>query len=303
MGRLPKPPLAPAPLLVVAAVASVQSGAAIATTLFPKVGAGGAVLLRLGIAAVVLVPATRPSLRGRGRREVALAVAFGGVLAAMNFSFYQAIDRVPLGVAVTVEMVGPLVVAVIGSRTRLDLVWVGSAAAGVLLLTSTGGAVRPSGIALAATAGAFWGLYIILAQRVGRVFAGASGLAVALVVATVVVVPVGVVDGGRGLLAPDVLAMGAGVALLSSAVPYSLEITALRSLSTAVFGVLMSLEPAVAALSGWVFLGQHLLPREWLAIGCVVVASAGVTLAGRRETATPEPGSGPSTPADAAARR
>ncbi len=303
MRRLPRPPLAPAPLLVVAAVASVQSGAAIATTLFPEVGAGGAVLLRLGIAALVLVPVTRPTLRGRGRRELALALAYGVVLAAMNFSFYLAIDRIPLGVAVTVEMVGPLAVAVVGSRTRLDLVWVGLAAAGVVLLTSAGGTIRPSGIALAATAGAFWGGYIVLAQRVGRVFAGAGGLAIALVVSTCAVLPVGIVAGGRRLLTPDVLVKGLGVATLSSALPYSLEITALRSLSTGVFGVLMSLEPAVAAMSGLLFLGQHLLAREWVAIGCVIVASAGVTLAGRRQTVTPEPGSGPAAPADAVAPR
>ena len=274
MARLPD---SSAPLLVVAAVASVQSGAAIAVRLFPKVGPGGAVLLRLGIAALVLLAIARPRLARRGRADLVVAVGYGVVLAAMNFTFYEALDRIPLGVAVTIEFVGPLTVAVLGSRSRLDLLWVALAAAGVTLLTTSGGQIRPLGVVLAATAGLFWALYIVFSQRVGRVFAGVEGLTVGLVVGTLVVLPVGIADGGGRLAAGDVLGMGLGVAVLSSALPYSLELVALRRLSTAVFGVLMSLEPAVAAMSGRLFLGQHLQPREWAAVGCVVIASAGVT--------------------------
>jgi inner membrane transporter RhtA len=282
----------PAPVLVLGAIVSVQSGAAIATRLFPTVGPGGAVLLRIGLAAVVLLAVARPRIRA-GRRDLALAVLFGLALAGMNATFYAALDRVPLGVGVTVEFVGPLSVAVAGSRRRLDLVWVALAAAGVVLLTSGSGRIDLVGIAFAFVAGCFWAAYILLAQRVGRAFPGASGLAVALAVATVAVAPFGIVSGGSNLLQPSVLWRGAAVALLSSALPYSLELSALRRMRTSVFGVLMSLEPAMAALSGLVFLGQHLIAREWIAIACVVVASIGATRDVRREDVPVEPGATP----------
>lgn len=271
----------PAPLLVLAAIASVQIGAAIAKELFATAGPTGTVLLRLGFAALVLALVARPSPRLPDRRAGLTVLAFGLVLAAMNLSFYEAIARIPLGVAVTVEFLGPLGVAVAGSRRWLDGLWVVLAGAGVAMLAGAGGAVSVSGVAFALVAGAGWAAYILISQRVGRAFPGASGLALALAVATMALLPFGVVGGGLTLLHPRVLAIGFAVAMLSSAVPYSLELTALRRLPASVFGVLMSLEPAMAALAGFVVLGESLRVRQLAAIGCVSVASAGATLARR----------------------
>ncbi|HET7310116.1 MAG TPA: EamA family transporter [Mycobacteriales bacterium] len=291
---------APAPLLVLAAVASVQSGAAVAKDLFPDAGPGGAVLLRIGIAAVLLLVVARPRVVSRGRAELGLAIGFGLVLAAMNATFYYAIDRIPLGVAVTFEFVGPLAVAIGGSRRLLDLVWVALAAAGVVLLTGgSGGHLDALGVALAFVAGGFWAAYILLSQRVGRVFPGAAGLTIALVAGTVVLLPVGLVSAGSRLLDGSVLWRGLVVALLSSALPYSLELYALRRLRASVFGVLMSLEPAFAAASGLLFLGEHLRVTEWVAIACVVIASVGAT---RRTSAEDVPIDPAATPPELVAR-
>ncbi len=265
------------------AIASVQVGAAVAKRLFAEVGPGGTVLLRLALSALVLVAVARPRLRGRARRDVGVAIAFGLVLAGMNFTFYEAIERIPLGVGVTIEFVGPLAVAVAGSRRRLDLLWAGLAAAGVGLFTTGGSALDLVGVALALLAGAFWGAYILLSRRVGQALPGAQGLAIALCVGALAVLPVGVVQGGAGLVHPGVLAAGFAVAMLSSAVPYSLELSALRRLPTSVFGVLMSLEPAMAALAGLVFLGERLGWREVGAIALVCVASLGATLGARTD--------------------
>ena len=267
----------PAPLLVLGAVASVQSGAAVATRLVPQAGPGGTVLLRLGISAVLLMAIARPSMTGRPSADLRLALAFGLALAGMNATFYEALSRIPLGVAVTVEFIGPLAVAVLGSRRPVDLLWVVLAAAGVVLLTSGGGALDGLGLFLAFVAGALWAAYIVLAQRVGAVFPGASGLALALIVGAVALAPFGIWSGGRALVDPSVLGRGCAVALLSSAIPYSLELYALRQMRTSVFGVLMSLEPAFAALSGLVFLSQHLRTREWVALASVMAASVGAT--------------------------
>jgi inner membrane transporter RhtA len=273
--------LVPAPVQVLGAIASVQSGAAIATKLFPAVGAGGAVFLRLLVSAVLVAVLVRPRPAERSPMELRLVVGFGIVLAAMNALFYLSLDRIPLGVAVTVEFLGPLAVAVAGSRRRLDGLWVILAAAGVTMLASGGGNLDVVGVIFAASAGACWAGYILLSQRVGRVFPGMSGLALALIIGAIVTAPYGVVAGGSALVRPSVLGKGAAIAVLSSAVPYSLELAALRRLRASVFGVLMSIEPAMAALSGLVFLGQHLSRREWVAIGCVVVASVGATVTAR----------------------
>ena len=280
----------PAPVLVLGAVASVQSGAAIATRLFPEAGPGGTVLLRLGLSAVLLFAIARPSLSDHTTADFRLVVAFGVALAAMNFTFYEALARIPLGVAVTIEFVGPLSVAVLGSRRLLDLVWVALAAAGVVLLTSGGGRLDGTGVLLAFITGVFWAAYILLSKRVGAVFPGASGLALALVVGSIGLLPVGIWSGGSALVYPGVLGRGCAVALLSSAIPYTLEIYALRRLRAAVFGVLMSLEPAFAALSGLVFLSQHLRVREWVALVCVMAASVGATRGARRDELPVEPG-------------
>jgi inner membrane transporter RhtA len=290
-------PTPPAPVLVLGAIASVQSGAAVATRLFPDVGPGGTVLLRLALSALLLLAFVRPTVRSRARADVGWGVAYGVALAAMNATFYEALSRIPLGVAVTIEFVGPLAVAVLGSRRPLDFLWVVLAGTGVALLTTgsgtEGGGIDGLGVLMALVAGGFWAAYILLAQRVGRVYPGASGLAFALVVATVVVAPFGLVTAGTRLWDGEVIGRGAAVAVLSSAVPYSLELFALRRMRASVFGVLMSLEPAMAAVSGLVFLGQHLRAREWAAIVCVMVASIGATRGARREELPVDPGATP----------
>jgi inner membrane transporter RhtA len=266
----------PPTLLVLASIASVQFGAAFAKTLFDELGAGGTVFVRTLVAAIVLVLIFRPRLAGHARRDLWLALVFGLVLAAMNFCFYSSIERIPLGIAVTFEFVGPLGVAVFGSRRPLDLLWVVLAAAGILLLSDLGaGGLDRLGVALALFAGVLWAAYILLSARMGRAFPGGAGLALAMVVATIPLAPVGIADGGSQLLVPEVLAAGVAVGLLGSAIPYALELEALRTMPVGVFGVLMSLEPAVAALAGFLVLDEGLVTREVVAIGLVVAASAG----------------------------
>jgi inner membrane transporter RhtA len=273
--------------MVLAAAASLQVGAAYAVGLFDEVGPGGAVFLRLGLAAVVLLALVRPPLP-RGR-ELRLVAAFGIALGLMNWSIYEAMDRIPLGVAVTIEFAGPLAVAVAGSRRPLDGLWIALAAAGIVLLADPGGGGTDAvGVLFALAAAACWSAYILLSKRVGQTFPGTSGLALAMVFGTLIALPAGVAQGGSGLLEPDVLAIGLAVALASSVLPYSLELEALRRLPAAVFGVLMSLEPAVAASAGWVVLEQSLGARELLAIALVVVASAGAAaLSGAADAPAP----------------
>jgi inner membrane transporter RhtA len=273
---------APSAALVIGAITSVQFGSGLAATLFDQIGPGGAVILRLISASIVLVVLWRPRIRGRSRRELALAVLFGFVLAAMNLTFYHAIDRIPLGVAVTLEFVGPLAVAVAGSRRLIDLLWIALAVVGILALTR-GGAHRLDllGVILALIAGGFWGTYIVVNAHVGRVFERGTGLALAMCVASVLALPSGLIEGGGHLLEPRSLALGAAVGMLSSAIPYSFENEALRRIPPSVFGVLMSLEPAMAALVGFVVLSQRLSSRSMLGIALVVCASAGASYRAR----------------------
>jgi inner membrane transporter RhtA len=262
--------------LVLGAACSVQGGAAVAKSLFPELGPPGVVFLRLLFGSVALWAIARPRLRGRAGRDLLLLVALGVVLVSMNLSFYEALDRAPLGIAVTVEFLGPLAVAVLGSRRALDLVWVGAAAGGVALLADGGGrATQPLGLVLAATAGVFWACYILLGIRVGRAFPGASGLAPAMALGALLAAPWGILSAGGHLRDAQLVGAGVGVGLLSSALPWSLELEAMRRLPAQVFGVVLSLEPAVAALAGVVFLHEHLRGRAWAAIALVVVASAG----------------------------
>jgi inner membrane transporter RhtA len=256
---------------------SVQFGAAFAVTLFDRLGAGGMVFLRVVFAAAILLAIFRPKLRGRSKEDLRLAVGFGLVLGAMNWSFYESLERIPLGSAVTIEFVGPLAVAVWGSRRPLDLLWVAFAGAGILLLTNPfdAGGLNATGVGLALFAGVMWAIYILVAARTGRAWPRASGLAVGCAVAAVVLLPTGVVQGGAELLSPELLAAGALVGLACSVIPYGLEMEALRHIPEGVFGVLMSLEPAIAALAGLIILGQGLSAVELVAIGLVVVASAG----------------------------
>jgi inner membrane transporter RhtA len=285
--------------MVLLAALSLQFGAAVAVILLGYVGPLGAVALRLSIAAVLVVCVARPRLGHRDRGDWAVGVAFGLTLGLMNLCFYEAAARLPLGAAVTLEFLGPLGLAVVTSRRARDVAWVALAGLGVLLL-SEGGFERldPVGVAFALGAGSCWAGYILLGSRASRRFPGAEGLAVALVVATVAIAPPALLVAGPALLAPEVWMLGVGVALLSSAVPYTLELAALRRVSPGTFGVLMSLEPAVAALAGFLVLGQLLTPWQLVAIGLVVVASAGATWSSPPQVA-PHEGVGPenTTPA------
>jgi inner membrane transporter RhtA len=272
------PPVA----LVLAAIGSVQFGSALAATLFDDVGPVGAAFVRAGFAAIVLAALWRPRPGGHGRRSLALAALFGAVLGGMNVCFYFSIDRIPLGVAVTFEFVGPLGVAVALSRRPRDLLWVALAGAGIGLLS--GGDVSgldPAGVGLALAAGFLWGSYILLGGRLARAFPGGTGLTLALAVSTLLLLPAAAAGPGEDLLDGHALGIGFAVALLSSAVPYSLELEALRRLPARVFGVLMSLEPALAAVAGFLVLDQSLGAAESVAIALVVVASAGAALTGR----------------------
>jgi len=267
---------APAVALVLGAACSVQGGAAVAKSLFPQLGPPGVVFLRLLFGSIALWVVARPRLRGRTRDDLGLLAALGVVLVSMNLAFYEALDRAPLGIAVTVEFLGPLAVAVLGSRRLLDLVWIACAGGGVALLAEGGGgAAHPLGLVLAAVAGLFWACYILLGVRVGRVFPGASGLAPAMLLGALLAAPWGILSAGGHLRDAQLLGAGVGVGLLSSALPWSLELEALRRLPAQVFSVVLSLEPAVAALAGVVFLHEHLRIRAWAAISLVVVASAG----------------------------
>ncbi len=266
--------------LLLGGIISVQFGAALAKGLFPVIGAAGAAGVRLAFAAVVLLAVWRPSLR-MTRRQWLVVLGYGAVLGLMNLAFYEALQRLPLGIAVTIEFLGPLAIALAGSRRWLDALWALLAAAGVALLADLGG-VSLLGILFALAAAVCWASYILLGAKLGEHTAGGSGLAIGMAMGAVVIAPFGVAEAGSALLNPTILLIGFGVALLSSVIPYSLELEALRKIPPRLFGVLMSVEPAVAALAGVLILGESLLPVQWLAIMCVVTASAGATYLARK---------------------
>jgi inner membrane transporter RhtA len=264
--------------LVLVGALSVQFGAAFAVTLFDELGPAGLAFTRLAIAAAILMALWRPRLRGHAPADLRVAIAFGVSLGLMNWTFYESLERIPLGAAVTLEFLGPLAVAVATSGRRRDLLWIGLATAGVVALVrpwQDGGDLDALGVALALAAGACWAAYILLSARTGKAFAGQSGLAIAMVVGAAVVAPAGVVQGGLDLLAPHLLGAAALVALASSVIPYSVELEALRRIPASVFGVLLSLDPALAALAGFLVLGQSVSAVDIAAIAAVVVASAG----------------------------
>jgi inner membrane transporter RhtA len=270
-------------------MATVQFGAALGKSLFASLSPGGVVFLRVGSAALILLLVWRPRLHGYSRGQYATAALFGLVLAAMNFSFYEAIARLPLGIAVALEFTGPLGVAVAGSRRVLDVAWVILAAAGIILLAPwTGSRLDPLGIVFALAAGALWAAYILLSARTGRAFSGATGLVLAMSVAAVLLAPVGILNGGGRLLNPSVLLIGVAVGILSSVIPYSLELEALRQLPARVFGILMSMEPAIAALVGFLTLREALDARALTAVALVTVASLGATR-NQKSAEPPEP--------------
>jgi inner membrane transporter RhtA len=277
----------PAVALVVAGTVSVQFGAALSATIFDEVGPEGATLLRLLLSAAVLGLAWRPPIRGRSRADLRLVAAFGLTLGLMNFAFYEALDRIPLGVAVTIEFAGPVAVAVALSRRRLDLVWVAFAATGIVLLADPFGAggLDPVGLAFILTAATCWAGYILLAQRTAGRFRGGEGLALASLVAVLVPLVPGLAGAGSDLLHPHIVLIGFCVAVLSSVIPYSLETEALRRMRANVFGVLMSLEPVAAAVAGFLVLGQRLEITDLFAMSLVMIASIGAMRTSQRAVA------------------
>ena len=279
----PRQPPAPPLLLVLAAIASVQLGGALAATLVPEIGAGGSVVLRLLFATAILGLLARPRLRGHSRRAWLVVVGFGLALGLMNLAFYASLARLPIGVAVTIEFLGPLTLATVLSRRARDLAAVGAAAVGVVLISEALDTpwhrLEWAGLGLAALAGACWAAYIVASRHAGREFVGLAGLALAMGVALLVGLPFGAASvphwSGEAVL------KGLGIAVLSSVLPYSLELAALRHLSPRTFGVLLSLEPAAAALAGLLVLGQRLHPTQLAGMGLVVLASALVMGAGQ----------------------
>lgn len=272
-------------VLVLIAVLSVQFGGALAATLMPLVGVVGSVSLRMGLAALVLLALVRPRLRGRSRRDWLLVSLFAASLTLMNLAFYASLVRLPIGVAVTIEFLGPLTLAAALSRRVRDGVATAGALLGVLLIsevmTTPWADIDLLGVGLAAAAGACWAAYILLSGRTGAAFSGLDGIAIAMTIGAVVVLPFGWIDAGTTLLSSEALLKGLGIAVLSSALPYSLELVALRRITAGAFGVLLSLEPAAAALAGLLVLGQALAPAQL--VGMALVISASVVVLGQRK--------------------
>ncbi|MER5951488.1 EamA family transporter [Streptomyces sp. NPDC001904] len=264
--------------LVLAGCVSVQFGGAVAVSLMPRAGAVGVVTLRLVVAAVILLVVCRPRLRGHSRADWGTVIAFGIAMGGMNLLFYQAAARIPLGLAVTFEVLGPLALSVIASRRAINLLWAGCALVGVFLLGGAGnglGGLDPVGVAFAVAAGGAWATYIVFSARTGRRFPQADGLALAMAVAAVLCLPLGLVAAGPKLFDPTTIALGSAVAVMSSVLPYTLELIALRRLPASTFAVMMSLEPAIAALAGFLVLSQALSWVEAAAIAFVIAASMG----------------------------
>jgi len=262
--------------LVLAGGISVQFGGALAVTLMPRAGAPGVVTLRLLAAGVVLLLVCRPRLRGHSRADWGTVVAFGIAMGAMNGLFYEAVARIPLGPAVTLEVLGPLSLSVLTSRRAINALWAGLALLGVFLLSGGGfSSLDPTGVGFALGAGAMWAIYILFSARTGRRFPQADGLALAMAIAALLFLPIGITAAGTRLLNPTTVALGSAVALLSSVLPYTLELLALRRLPASTFAILMSLEPAIAATAGFLILGQSLSLTEAAAITLVIAASIG----------------------------
>ena len=273
------PPI-PAVLL---AIISVQSGAGIAKTLFPSIGAAGTASLRIGISALILMAVYRPKLTKLTKEQWKFVIPYGLCLGAMNLVFYFAIERIPIGLAVTLEFIGPLMVAVLGSKRAVDFLWVLLAAAGIVLIAPwTTNGVDILGAALATLAGAFWAAYIVLGGKISQKMDGNEAVATGMLLAACLVVPFGIFGGGLEGLTPKFLGMGIALALLSSAIPFTLEMKALGRLPARTFSILMSLEPAAAAICAFIFLQEYLSFNEILAVVFVVAASAGSTITSRR---------------------
>jgi inner membrane transporter RhtA len=264
---------------VLFAIISVQSGAAIAKTLFPELGAAATASLRIGISALILLAVYRPNLSKINASQWKVVIPYGLSLGAMNLIFYFAIERIPIGLAVTLEFIGPLVVAVVGSKRLLDYLWVLLAAAGIVLIAPwSNNGVDLLGVVFALAAGALWAAYIVLGGKVSKIMKGGEAVAVGMLFATLLIFPFGIIGNGFQNLTPTFLYLGIALALLSSAIPFTLEMKALGQLPARTFSILMSLEPAAASLCGLLFLQEYLTPNELIAVFCVVIASVGSTV-------------------------
>lgn len=282
-GRVRPSPVLLSIAALVAGMVSLQCGATFAKSLFPTVGPAGTSCLRVGFSALMLIAVWRPWRRSLPLREAGWIALYGAALGLMNLLFYLALARLPLGPAVAIEFAGPLAVALVASRRRSDFLWIGLAVVGLMLLLpiATTDGLDPIGVALDLGAALAWALYILFGQRAGRIDGG-QAVSLGMLTAALVVAPFGVAEAGTALLAPGILVSGLVVALMSSALPYSLEMVALRRLDRKSFGVLMSLEPAVAACAGLVLLGERINLAQWLAISLVIAASVGITIGSRR---------------------
>lgn len=289
MSPAPRLRIPPVPALLAAGV-SLQGGAALAKQLFPALGPAGASGVRLSFAALLLLAFFRPRLLRLGWAKWRAVIPYGVALGGMNFAFYEALERIPLGLAVTLEFLGPLGVALYGSRRPSDFAWVLLAGAGIFLLSPwSGGAASldPVGAGLALLAGAFWAAYIVLGARTARALSAMESVSAGMLVATAAVLPFALASGAAAKMTPGLAALGVAVALLASALPYTLEMVALHALPSRVFGILTSLEPVVATLVGWAVLGEVLAGSQWLAVGLVCAASVGATWSARGPAPAP----------------
>ncbi|MCE9672697.1 DMT family transporter [Myxococcus stipitatus] len=282
--RRPSPSPFAVPMLL-AAMGSIQVGASIAKGLFPIVGAQGTTALRLIFSSLILLAFWRPWRHRLTRQEARAILVYGAALGVMNLTFYLALARIPLGIAVAIEFTGPLAVAILSSRRPIDFLWALLAIAGVLLilpLSGAAGALDWVGVFWALVAGTGWALYILFGQKAGASVHGGTAASLGMTVAALVVVPVGITHAGGALLNPSLLPPAIGIAILSSALPYSLEMFVLKKMPARTFGVLMSLEPAIGALAGLVFLGERLAVTQWVAVGLIIAASVGSTASSRK---------------------
>lgn len=265
---------------ILLAIFSVQGSAAIAKDLFPVIGAIGTSVVRIGLSAIILLAVFRPPVHRLTAAQWRAVVPYGVTIGVMNLLFYQALVRIPLGLAVTLEFVGPLAVAIVGSRRALDGLWVLLAAIGIALIApwQAGSAIDPLGVVIALLTGGCWAAYIVLGGRVSQLLTGGVAVATGMSIATLTVLPFALKGGGLGSFAPRFYAAGVALAVLSNALPFTLEMSALRALPGRTFSILMSLEPAVAALCGLVLLGEHLTNAQWAAVGLVIAASVGATV-------------------------
>lgn len=269
---------------VILAIISVQGGAAIAKGLFPAIGPTATASLRIGLSAIILLIANRPNLFKLTKVQWKAVIPYGLALGAMNVIFYMAIKRIPLGLGVTLEFIGPLLLAVFNSKRGLDYLWVLLAAVGIALIAPwSNQGLDIIGVLLALLAGGFWAAYIVLGSRISKIMKGGDAVSVGMIFATLLVVPFGFIGGGFNEITPTLLLLGGALALLSSAIPFTLEMSALGQMPARTFSILMSMEPAVASLCGLVFLHEHLSFLEYLAVAFVVIASAGATLTSKKE--------------------